>query len=96
MVLILTFPLLFHCLYSSHVFFFPLLLSCLAVVDDWEDATMFSYLDSRDKTAVMAKRMKYFTNRGKESQVSFCFGFLINAISDLFVSYSVARCLATI
>lgn len=36
---------------------------------------MFSYLDSRDKTAVMAKRMKYFTNRGKESQVSFCFGF---------------------
>uniref|UniRef100_A0A8D0CMW4 UDP-glucose ceramide glucosyltransferase-like 1 n=1 Tax=Sander lucioperca TaxID=283035 RepID=A0A8D0CMW4_SANLU len=32
------------------------------VVDDWEDATMFSYYDSRDKTAVMAKRMKYFTN----------------------------------
>uniref|UniRef100_A0A8C9WYH9 UDP-glucose ceramide glucosyltransferase-like 1 n=1 Tax=Sander lucioperca TaxID=283035 RepID=A0A8C9WYH9_SANLU len=30
--------------------------------DDWEDATMFSYYDSRDKTAVMAKRMKYFTN----------------------------------
>uniref|UniRef100_A0A3Q3XP66 UDP-glucose ceramide glucosyltransferase-like 1 n=1 Tax=Mola mola TaxID=94237 RepID=A0A3Q3XP66_MOLML len=30
--------------------------------DDWEDATMFSYLDSKDKTAVMAKRMKYFKN----------------------------------
>uniref|UniRef100_A0AAQ5YAQ2 UDP-glucose ceramide glucosyltransferase-like 1 n=1 Tax=Amphiprion ocellaris TaxID=80972 RepID=A0AAQ5YAQ2_AMPOC len=32
------------------------------VVNDWEDTTMFSFLDSRDKTAVMAKRMKYFTN----------------------------------
>ncbi|XP_034042197.1 UDP-glucose:glycoprotein glucosyltransferase 2 isoform X2 [Thalassophryne amazonica] len=31
-------------------------------VDDWEDTTMFSFLDSKDKTAVMAKRMKYFTN----------------------------------
>uniref|UniRef100_A0A665TDA3 UDP-glucose ceramide glucosyltransferase-like 1 n=1 Tax=Echeneis naucrates TaxID=173247 RepID=A0A665TDA3_ECHNA len=35
------------------------------VVDDWEDTTMFSFLDSRDKTAVMAKRMKYFKNSGK-------------------------------
>ena len=40
--------------------------SCFAVVDDWEDTTMFSYFDSRDKTAVMAKRMKYFTNNGKK------------------------------
>ncbi|XP_053733940.1 UDP-glucose:glycoprotein glucosyltransferase 2 isoform X2 [Synchiropus splendidus] len=32
------------------------------VVDDWEDTTMFSFLDSRDKTAVMARRIKYFTN----------------------------------
>uniref|UniRef100_A0A671VZ49 UDP-glucose glycoprotein glucosyltransferase 2 n=1 Tax=Sparus aurata TaxID=8175 RepID=A0A671VZ49_SPAAU len=32
------------------------------VADDWDDTTMFSYLDSRDKTAVMSKRMKYFTN----------------------------------
>ncbi|XP_044071951.1 UDP-glucose:glycoprotein glucosyltransferase 2 isoform X4 [Siniperca chuatsi] len=39
------------------------------VVDDWEDTTMFSYLDSRDKTAVMAKRMKYFTN-GDEDGMS--------------------------
>ncbi|XP_041663125.1 UDP-glucose:glycoprotein glucosyltransferase 2 [Cheilinus undulatus] len=36
------------------------------VVDDWEDRTMFSYLDSRDKTAVMAKKMKYFTNSGED------------------------------
>ncbi|XP_035859845.1 UDP-glucose:glycoprotein glucosyltransferase 2 isoform X2 [Sander lucioperca] len=36
------------------------------VVDDWEDATMFSYYDSRDKTAVMAKRMKYFTNSDED------------------------------
>lgn len=26
---------------------------------------MFSYLDSKDKTAVIAKRMKYFKNSGK-------------------------------
>uniref|UniRef100_A0A672JPQ1 UDP-glucose ceramide glucosyltransferase-like 1 n=1 Tax=Salarias fasciatus TaxID=181472 RepID=A0A672JPQ1_SALFA len=32
------------------------------VADDWEDTTMFSFFDSRDKTAVIAKRMKYFTN----------------------------------
>ncbi|XP_054642539.1 UDP-glucose:glycoprotein glucosyltransferase 2 isoform X2 [Dunckerocampus dactyliophorus] len=36
------------------------------VVNDWEDTTMFSFLDSRDKTAVMAKRMKYFTNNGDD------------------------------
>ncbi|XP_036965883.1 UDP-glucose:glycoprotein glucosyltransferase 2 isoform X1 [Acanthopagrus latus] len=36
------------------------------VVDDWEDTTMFSYLDSRDKTAVMSKRMKYFTNNDED------------------------------
>uniref|UniRef100_A0A8C4IKQ2 UDP-glucose ceramide glucosyltransferase-like 1 n=1 Tax=Dicentrarchus labrax TaxID=13489 RepID=A0A8C4IKQ2_DICLA len=33
---------------------------------DWEDTTMFSFLDSRDKTAVMAKRMKYFTNSDED------------------------------
>ncbi|XP_020794799.1 UDP-glucose:glycoprotein glucosyltransferase 2 [Boleophthalmus pectinirostris] len=31
------------------------------IVHDWEDTTMFSYLDSRDKTAVVAKKMKYFS-----------------------------------
>ncbi|XP_076026136.1 UDP-glucose:glycoprotein glucosyltransferase 2 isoform X2 [Genypterus blacodes] len=36
------------------------------VADDWEDTTMFSYLDSRDKTAVMAKKMKYFTNSDED------------------------------
>ncbi|KAJ3592196.1 hypothetical protein NHX12_007324 [Muraenolepis orangiensis] len=36
------------------------------VADDWEDTTMFSYLDSRDKTAVVAKRMKYFTRNDED------------------------------
>lgn len=35
------------------------------VADDWDDTTMFSYLDSRDKTAVVSKRMKYFTRDGE-------------------------------
>lgn len=70
-VFVLTFPLFFRCLYSSPLCSSPLPPLSLTVVDDWEDATMFSYLDSRDKTAVMAKRMKYFTNRGKESQITF-------------------------
>uniref|UniRef100_A0A7N9AXD7 UDP-glucose ceramide glucosyltransferase-like 1 n=1 Tax=Mastacembelus armatus TaxID=205130 RepID=A0A7N9AXD7_9TELE len=30
------------------------------------DTTMFSFLDTRDKTAVMAKRMKYFTNTDED------------------------------
>uniref|UniRef100_A0AAY4DGE9 UDP-glucose ceramide glucosyltransferase-like 1 n=1 Tax=Denticeps clupeoides TaxID=299321 RepID=A0AAY4DGE9_9TELE len=29
------------------------------VADDWEDSTMFSYMDLKDKTAVVSKRMKY-------------------------------------
>ncbi|XP_061735029.1 UDP-glucose:glycoprotein glucosyltransferase 2 isoform X2 [Nerophis ophidion] len=36
------------------------------VVDDWDDTTMFSFLDSKDKTAVIAKRMKYFTNNDED------------------------------
>ncbi|KAK9969355.1 hypothetical protein ABG768_027534 [Culter alburnus] len=36
------------------------------VADDWDDTTMFSYLDSRDKTAVVSKRMKYFTRDEEE------------------------------
>ncbi|XP_051938490.1 UDP-glucose:glycoprotein glucosyltransferase 2 isoform X2 [Hippocampus zosterae] len=36
------------------------------VVSDWEDATMFSFLDSRDKTAVIANRMKYLTNNDED------------------------------
>uniref|UniRef100_A0A8C6LY12 UDP-glucose ceramide glucosyltransferase-like 1 n=1 Tax=Nothobranchius furzeri TaxID=105023 RepID=A0A8C6LY12_NOTFU len=31
----------------------------------YPDTNMFSFLDSRDKTAVVAKRMKYFTNSGR-------------------------------
>uniref|UniRef100_A0A8C1FMA5 UDP-glucose ceramide glucosyltransferase-like 1 n=1 Tax=Cyprinus carpio carpio TaxID=630221 RepID=A0A8C1FMA5_CYPCA len=30
------------------------------VADDWDDTTMFSYLDSKDKTAVVSKKIKYF------------------------------------
>ncbi|XP_051761615.1 UDP-glucose:glycoprotein glucosyltransferase 2 isoform X1 [Ctenopharyngodon idella] len=36
------------------------------VADDWDDTTIFSYLDSRDKTAVVSKRMKYFTRDEEE------------------------------
>ncbi|XP_055734579.1 UDP-glucose:glycoprotein glucosyltransferase 2 isoform X1 [Salvelinus fontinalis] len=41
-------------------------LTASPVVDDWEDTTMFSYLDSKDKTAVIAKRMKYFTKNDED------------------------------
>uniref|UniRef100_A0A4W6FZU3 UDP-glucose ceramide glucosyltransferase-like 1 n=1 Tax=Lates calcarifer TaxID=8187 RepID=A0A4W6FZU3_LATCA len=40
------------------------------VVDDWEDTTMFSFLDTRDKTAVVAKRMKYFTNSDEDGMTT--------------------------
>ncbi|XP_037832030.1 UDP-glucose:glycoprotein glucosyltransferase 2 isoform X1 [Kryptolebias marmoratus] len=40
------------------------------VVDDWEDTSMFSFLDARDKTAVVAKRMKYFTNNDEDGMTS--------------------------
>lgn len=43
---------------------------------------MFSYLDSRDKTAVVAKRLKYFKNSGKKAIVILYLGFLIHTISD--------------
>lgn len=36
------------------------------VADDWDDSTMFSYLDSRDKTGVISKRMKYFIREEAE------------------------------
>lgn len=49
--------------YIPLMLYFPL----YAVADDWEDTYMFSYVDTRDKTAVIAKRMKYFTNSGKKS-----------------------------
>ncbi|XP_023698378.2 UDP-glucose:glycoprotein glucosyltransferase 2 isoform X1 [Paramormyrops kingsleyae] len=31
------------------------------VVEDWEDTNTFSYLDSRDKTSVVSRRLKYLT-----------------------------------
>ncbi|KAK2904985.1 hypothetical protein Q8A67_006784 [Cirrhinus molitorella] len=36
------------------------------VADDWDDTSMFSYLDSRDKTAVVSKKMKYFIKDEEE------------------------------
>ncbi|XP_051564651.1 UDP-glucose:glycoprotein glucosyltransferase 2-like isoform X1 [Myxocyprinus asiaticus] len=36
------------------------------VVDDWDDTTVFSYMDSRDKTAVVSKKMKYFIRDEEE------------------------------
>lgn len=59
---------------------FLLFLSYFAVVDDWEDTTMFSFLDTRDKTAVVAKRMKYFTNSGKMLFAISCLTFPVNTI----------------
>uniref|UniRef100_A0A674F4W1 UDP-glucose ceramide glucosyltransferase-like 1 n=1 Tax=Salmo trutta TaxID=8032 RepID=A0A674F4W1_SALTR len=41
-------------------------LDLTASPDDWDDATMFSYLDSKDKTAVIAKRMNYFTKNDED------------------------------
>lgn len=61
-------------------------LFCCLVVDDWEDTTMFSFLDSRDKTTVMAKRMKYFTNNGETFLVILCLASVINTILDGFPS----------
>uniref|UniRef100_A0A8C5IBS0 UDP-glucose ceramide glucosyltransferase-like 1 n=1 Tax=Gouania willdenowi TaxID=441366 RepID=A0A8C5IBS0_GOUWI len=40
------------------------------VADDWSDTTMFSFLDSRDKTGVIAKRMKYFANNDVDGMAS--------------------------
>lgn len=72
-----------HCLFTVYttLMFLPFL-SCFAVVNDWEDTTMFSYLDIRDKTAVVAKRMKYFTNSGKILLAILCFAFQVNIMSD--------------
>uniref|UniRef100_W5MD03 UDP-glucose ceramide glucosyltransferase-like 1 n=1 Tax=Lepisosteus oculatus TaxID=7918 RepID=W5MD03_LEPOC len=35
-------------------------------VQDWQDTVTFSYLDSRDKSAVISENMKYITKNGKE------------------------------
>ncbi|XP_011488137.1 UDP-glucose:glycoprotein glucosyltransferase 2 isoform X3 [Oryzias latipes] len=40
------------------------------VVDDWNDTSMFSFMDSRDRTAVMAKRMKYFTKTDEDGMTA--------------------------
>ncbi|XP_026873963.2 UDP-glucose:glycoprotein glucosyltransferase 2 isoform X2 [Electrophorus electricus] len=48
------------------------------VADDWNDSTMFSFLDAKDKTAVVSKRMKYLTKHGE-----MVYGVTIWIIADL-------------
>ncbi|XP_062861510.1 UDP-glucose:glycoprotein glucosyltransferase 2 [Trichomycterus rosablanca] len=42
-------------------------LTASPVADDWNDSTMFSFLDSKDKTAVVSKRMKYLTKQEEQA-----------------------------
>ncbi|KAA0715726.1 UDP-glucose:glycoprotein glucosyltransferase 2 [Triplophysa tibetana] len=49
------------------------------VADDWHDSNMFSYLDSRDKTAVVSKRMKYFIR----DEVEVVYGVTMWIIADI-------------
>ncbi|XP_036427441.1 UDP-glucose:glycoprotein glucosyltransferase 2 isoform X2 [Colossoma macropomum] len=49
------------------------------VADDWDDSTMFSFLDSKDKTAVVSKRMKYLTKHEEEM----VYGVTIWIIADI-------------
>uniref|UniRef100_A0A8C7JBL7 UDP-glucose ceramide glucosyltransferase-like 1 n=1 Tax=Oncorhynchus kisutch TaxID=8019 RepID=A0A8C7JBL7_ONCKI len=44
----------------------PLILSTDRTYLDLTDTTMYSYLDSKDKTAIIAKRMKYFTKNDED------------------------------
>ncbi|XP_072542692.1 UDP-glucose:glycoprotein glucosyltransferase 2 isoform X2 [Salminus brasiliensis] len=49
------------------------------VADDWDDSTMFSFLDSKDKTAVVSRRMKYLTKHEEEM----VYGVTIWIIADI-------------
>ncbi|XP_037395129.1 UDP-glucose:glycoprotein glucosyltransferase 2 isoform X3 [Pygocentrus nattereri] len=49
------------------------------VADDWDDSTMFSFLDSKDKTAVVSQRMKYLTKHEEEM----VYGVTIWIIADI-------------
>uniref|UniRef100_A0A8C7MW15 UDP-glucose ceramide glucosyltransferase-like 1 n=1 Tax=Oncorhynchus kisutch TaxID=8019 RepID=A0A8C7MW15_ONCKI len=62
------------------------------------DTTMYSYLDSKDKTAIIAKRMKYFTKNGKRPVTVWIVGdfekasgrrLLLNALKHLRASAGV-------
>uniref|UniRef100_A0A674F4Z5 UDP-glucose ceramide glucosyltransferase-like 1 n=1 Tax=Salmo trutta TaxID=8032 RepID=A0A674F4Z5_SALTR len=57
-------------------------LDLTASPDDWDDATMFSYLDSKDKTAVIAKRMNYFTKNGKRQDEDGINGVTVWIVGD--------------
>uniref|UniRef100_A0A671STI1 UDP-glucose:glycoprotein glucosyltransferase 2-like n=1 Tax=Sinocyclocheilus anshuiensis TaxID=1608454 RepID=A0A671STI1_9TELE len=46
------------------------------VADDWDDTTMFSYLDSKDKTAVVSKKMKYFIRDDIHNRIVYVTGLL--------------------
>lgn len=50
---------------------------------------MFSYLDSRDKTAVMAKKMKYFTKNGERRGIFF---FIAQSFVLLLIDFFPLQC----
>uniref|UniRef100_A0A671PIY3 UDP-glucose:glycoprotein glucosyltransferase 2-like n=1 Tax=Sinocyclocheilus anshuiensis TaxID=1608454 RepID=A0A671PIY3_9TELE len=52
------------------------------VADDWDDTTVFSYLDSRDKTAIVSKRIKYFIRDGESClfHIYFVGGFIFYSL----------------
>uniref|UniRef100_A0A671SUV3 UDP-glucose:glycoprotein glucosyltransferase 2-like n=1 Tax=Sinocyclocheilus anshuiensis TaxID=1608454 RepID=A0A671SUV3_9TELE len=49
------------------------------VADDWDDTTMFSYLDSKDKTAVVSKKMKYFIRDDIHNRIVYVTGLLCSS-----------------
>ncbi|KAM9486664.1 UDP-glucose:glycoprotein glucosyltransferase 2 isoform 2-T2 [Clarias gariepinus] len=73
------------------------------VADDWDDSMMFSYLDSKDKIAVVSKRMKYLTKHEEDVVYGVSFWivadleqasgrqFLLNAVQHLKYSSSISR-----
>ncbi|KAF5892752.1 UDP-glucose:glycoprotein glucosyltransferase 2-like isoform X1, partial [Clarias magur] len=73
------------------------------VADDWDDSMMFSYLDSKDKIAVVSKRMKYLTKHEEDVVYGVTFWivadieqasgrqFLLNALKHLKYSSSISR-----
>ncbi|GCB78747.1 hypothetical protein scyTo_0020706 [Scyliorhinus torazame] len=56
-------------------------LTSKTALSDWNDFTTYSFLDSRDKSAVIADQMKYLTRKGTDSY-TFCVKVLIS-VPDL-------------
>lgn len=70
-------PCLFFCCFTCNF---------SAVFSEWEDATMFSYVDVKDKIAITAKKMKYFAHKGKRSNmVHFEFQMVCSISFDIFM-----------